>query len=52
MAGTGDHHVKENKISSERQGLHVFSHLWKIDANINLYKNTKMIIYTYIKTCW
>jgi hypothetical protein len=27
---TGDHHIKWNKPGSERQLLHVFSHIWNI----------------------
>jgi hypothetical protein len=42
MDGTGEHHVKQSKPDSERQKLHVSSHMWKTDPK---YKITKMIIY-------
>jgi hypothetical protein len=31
MDETGDHHVKQNKPSSERQILHIFSHMQNLD---------------------
>jgi hypothetical protein len=31
MDRTGDHHVKGNNADSERQILHVFSHVWNLD---------------------
>jgi hypothetical protein len=31
MDGTGNHNVKQNKPSSERQILHAFSHKWNLD---------------------
>jgi hypothetical protein len=31
MYGTRDHHVKQNKQDSERQILHVFSHMQNLD---------------------
>jgi hypothetical protein len=31
MDGTGDHHVKCSNPHSERQILHVFSHMWNLD---------------------
>jgi hypothetical protein len=32
MDGTGDYHIKQNKPGLERQKLHVFSHMWKMDS--------------------
>jgi hypothetical protein len=31
MDGNGNHHVKQSKPDSEKQRLHVSSHMWKID---------------------
>jgi hypothetical protein len=28
---TGDHHVKQSKLGSKGQRLHVFPHMWKLD---------------------
>jgi hypothetical protein len=29
--GTGDHHINQNKPDTERQTLHVFSHMHNLD---------------------
>jgi hypothetical protein len=45
MDGTGDHHVKQSKPGLERQRLHVFFHIWKIDPkdkHIHNYKHDHM----------
>jgi hypothetical protein len=31
MDGTGNHHVKQNKLNWEIQTLHVLSHMWNLD---------------------
>jgi hypothetical protein len=47
MDETGDHHVKQNKPSSERQILHIFSHMQNLDLKRSIY------IYIYIYgTIW
>jgi hypothetical protein len=38
--GTGDHHVKQNKPDSERQILHILSHMCIIELKSN--KKTRM----------
>jgi hypothetical protein len=43
--GTEDH-VKQSKPGSDRQRLHAFSHIWKIDPKVNVYISTDMIRYT------
>jgi hypothetical protein len=35
MDGPREQEVKWSKPGSERQSLHAFSYLWKIDPNIN-----------------
>jgi hypothetical protein len=44
MDETGDHHVKQNKPSSERQILHIFSHMQNLDLKRSIY----IYIYIYI----
>jgi hypothetical protein len=39
MDRTGDHHVKGNNADSERQILHVFSHVW----NLDFFKDMKIV---------
>jgi hypothetical protein len=43
------HHVKRNKPGSETQRLRVFSHTWKIDPKINIYKNKHDHIQTHVE---
>jgi hypothetical protein len=33
MDGTRDHQIKENKLDSERQISHIFSHMWKLEKD-------------------
>jgi hypothetical protein len=47
MDGPGDH-IKQSKTGSERQSLHVFAHMWKIDPKdkcIDKYKHDHIVIY-------
>jgi hypothetical protein len=46
MDGPREQEVKWSKPGSERQSLHAFSYLWKIDPNIN--KNIIVHIYIYM----
>jgi hypothetical protein len=39
MDRNGDHHVKQNMPDSERQILHVFSHVW----NLDFFKDMKIV---------
>jgi hypothetical protein len=32
MDGTGDHHVKQDKVEAKRQKLYMFAHMWKLDC--------------------
>jgi hypothetical protein len=35
MDGTGDYHVAQDKLSSERQMYHVFAPMWNLDLKNN-----------------
>jgi hypothetical protein len=45
----GGHHVKWNKLGSERQRLHVFFHTWTIDPkDKHIHKNKHYNIQTHM----
>jgi hypothetical protein len=51
MDGPGDHDVKQSKPDSERQRLHVFSHMWKIGLKGKCIHKYKHDHYIYICVC-
>jgi hypothetical protein len=43
MDASGGHHVNRSKPGSDRQGLHVFSHMWEIDKHKGKQKYEKQV---------
>jgi hypothetical protein len=48
MDGTEFHHAERNKSSSEREMLHIFTHMWTLDLKIA----TTIIWHNCKKTVW